>query len=243
MSMIRRFNFIMESQSNTPNNLHVNNRVPIEILTEIFLFCIPDDPLNHRQPDTTIAPMLLCQVCSYWRRVALNTPVLWVYLYHACKISDKIIKHELKTCYRSVDVQFLAWWTRILRNTPLVFRFDISRSKMVPYQPLVEKRIMEETQVDPGELFFHIITNARGLYLNDFASVAVKEQFGLNKLNNLQCRNLRSLASQMELPKHLLNITALPSITLRHLTSVTRTIYQPLMVDGGIPLSTFLLQF
>jgi hypothetical protein len=54
------------------------NRLPIETLTDIFLHCLsfaPTYPLVI--PKAGYAPLLLCQICAYWRQVALATPELW----------------------------------------------------------------------------------------------------------------------------------------------------------------------
>ncbi|TDL23842.1 hypothetical protein BD410DRAFT_787137 [Rickenella mellea] len=52
-------------------------RLPQEVLSEIFLHCLPS-----RDNDLNIfpfkeAPLLLCRVCSYWRVIARRTPPLW----------------------------------------------------------------------------------------------------------------------------------------------------------------------
>ncbi|KAF8177683.1 hypothetical protein BJ912DRAFT_810716, partial [Pholiota molesta] len=52
-------------------------QIPYDVLVEIFVHCLPKYPLRNRQPNTTVAPMLLCQVCSSWRMVALTSPTLW----------------------------------------------------------------------------------------------------------------------------------------------------------------------
>jgi F-box-like len=52
------------------------DQLPAEILSEIFLRCLPDH--FFFQPRPTAAPLLLCQICAYWRQVALATPKLWV---------------------------------------------------------------------------------------------------------------------------------------------------------------------
>lgn len=51
-------------------------RVPAEILEEIFLLCLEEYPYR---PDhhSAVAPMLLCQICSFWRSVALGLRRLW----------------------------------------------------------------------------------------------------------------------------------------------------------------------
>ena len=52
------------------------DQLPVEILSEIFLHCLPNDFFFLPRPTT--APMMLCQICRYWRQVAIATPKLWV---------------------------------------------------------------------------------------------------------------------------------------------------------------------
>ncbi|KAJ7129083.1 hypothetical protein C8R46DRAFT_682954 [Mycena filopes] len=54
-------------------------RLPEDIIREIFLACIVPLPWRWHHPgmSTKKAPLLLCQICSTWRRVALSTPRLW----------------------------------------------------------------------------------------------------------------------------------------------------------------------
>ncbi|GLB42461.1 hypothetical protein LshimejAT787_1104760 [Lyophyllum shimeji] len=54
--------------------------LPDEILQEIFLACLPAE-LRECRPTRSQAPLLLCQVCSRWRSLALSTPQLWSSLY------------------------------------------------------------------------------------------------------------------------------------------------------------------
>ena len=51
--------------------------IPNEILAIIFIGCVDDDPQLNLQPDVTIAPLLLCRICSLWRKIAFNLPRLW----------------------------------------------------------------------------------------------------------------------------------------------------------------------
>ncbi|KAK7018283.1 hypothetical protein R3P38DRAFT_1296902 [Favolaschia claudopus] len=51
--------------------------VPLDITIEIFLLCLPRP---YCRPCSRDAPLLLLQVCSYWRSVALATPLLWARL-------------------------------------------------------------------------------------------------------------------------------------------------------------------
>ncbi|KII90680.1 hypothetical protein PLICRDRAFT_106792, partial [Plicaturopsis crispa FD-325 SS-3] len=51
------------------------NRFPPELLSEIFIHCLPS-----RGPSLPLhlhAPALLTHICSYWRSVAVTMPRLW----------------------------------------------------------------------------------------------------------------------------------------------------------------------
>ncbi|KAJ7099546.1 hypothetical protein B0H15DRAFT_820658 [Mycena belliarum] len=50
-------------------------QMPVEVLEIIFQMCLPDT--DYVSPNTFQAPLLLCQVCGSWRKVALFTPSLW----------------------------------------------------------------------------------------------------------------------------------------------------------------------
>nr|GAT56222.1 predicted protein [Mycena chlorophos] len=53
-------------------------QIPVEVLQAIFLFALPVS--QFVKPSANTAPLLLCQICSPWRRVALNLPQLWTSL-------------------------------------------------------------------------------------------------------------------------------------------------------------------
>ncbi|KAH9484772.1 hypothetical protein JR316_0001674 [Psilocybe cubensis] len=50
-------------------------RIPADIFREIFFHCVDND-CDH-DLSTTRAPMLLTHVCSFWRSIALSSPLLW----------------------------------------------------------------------------------------------------------------------------------------------------------------------
>ncbi|PPQ75183.1 hypothetical protein CVT26_008791 [Gymnopilus dilepis] len=50
-------------------------KLPIELWAQIFFLCLPDE--EFVQPNPRQAPLLLCQICKPWRRVATGTPLLW----------------------------------------------------------------------------------------------------------------------------------------------------------------------
>jgi hypothetical protein len=48
-------------------------RLPLELSSEIFLYCLPPRP----KPAAHNVPMLLLKICSAWTSIALSTPALW----------------------------------------------------------------------------------------------------------------------------------------------------------------------
>ncbi|KAJ7062301.1 hypothetical protein C8F01DRAFT_1137114 [Mycena amicta] len=50
-------------------------RVPIDVIREIFVACLPED--RHCVMSAQEAPVLLGRICSSWRAIALSTPSLW----------------------------------------------------------------------------------------------------------------------------------------------------------------------
>ncbi|KAJ7503012.1 hypothetical protein B0H11DRAFT_1854229 [Mycena galericulata] len=52
-------------------------QVPVEVLELIFAMCLDGE---YVRPAPLKAPLLLCQICSSWRRVALVMPPLWTSL-------------------------------------------------------------------------------------------------------------------------------------------------------------------
>lgn len=58
------------------SSFRIPSVIPSEILGEIFIACLPQYP----RPIITEAPLLLCRICTSWRRIALNTPQLWTFI-------------------------------------------------------------------------------------------------------------------------------------------------------------------
>ncbi|KAF8635770.1 hypothetical protein AX17_003858 [Amanita inopinata Kibby_2008] len=66
----------LELQETYEAALAPHKQLPPEILRQIFLFCVSDKPAKFPQRSEEIR-VSLSQVCSGWRRVALDTPQLW----------------------------------------------------------------------------------------------------------------------------------------------------------------------
>lgn len=61
-------------QSNTSRKAF-SWRPPTEILSEVFLYCLPQD--EYLCPTPQVAPLLLTTICRRWREVAVGLPSLW----------------------------------------------------------------------------------------------------------------------------------------------------------------------
>ncbi|KAF9479257.1 hypothetical protein BDN70DRAFT_879019 [Pholiota conissans] len=136
--------------------------VPYDVLKEIFVHCLPKNPFDDRQPNTKIAPMLLCQVCSSWRTVAFASVSLWSHLYFCLAFSptdssnpDSLNFGILKNHWQ---FQFLLWWRKnqgILRPS-----LRIDSQFEVPH--------LEDCHLDSSEMasLFEYITSAQYLELD-----------------------------------------------------------------------------
>ncbi|KAF8872440.1 hypothetical protein CPB84DRAFT_1799594 [Gymnopilus junonius] len=66
--------------------LHPVRTLPPEILSKIFIHCLPDNNWNEvveqtpNRPTPSEAPLLLTQICRSWRTIALGTSRLWTTL-------------------------------------------------------------------------------------------------------------------------------------------------------------------
>jgi len=172
------------------------NNLPSEILCEIFVHCLPEDSLNHIQPDTNVAPMLLCQVSSHWRCVALGTPGLWAHLYvkldrWAPSIStSQLLRRGIKTS----DIDFLQWWMGNVRSPPSL-RLELNAPRedsdmSTPSSTDVQANI-SDIHVDNGPFFERILTTASGLYLEECFLSVLREYLGGRVL---ECPALNTLS-------------------------------------------------
>ncbi|KAF8636175.1 hypothetical protein AX17_003735 [Amanita inopinata Kibby_2008] len=54
----------------------ISNRLPPEVLVEVFKYCIPN-PGDFTGVPKGVAPLLLCRVCSSWRTFVQSSPEFW----------------------------------------------------------------------------------------------------------------------------------------------------------------------
>ncbi|KAG0704623.1 hypothetical protein DFH29DRAFT_848842 [Suillus ampliporus] len=53
-------------------------RLPTEVLSHIFVYCLPKD--KYLSPASNLAPMLLTRICRRWREIAVGMPSFWCML-------------------------------------------------------------------------------------------------------------------------------------------------------------------
>ncbi|KAG2369800.1 hypothetical protein BDR07DRAFT_541679 [Suillus spraguei] len=86
-------------------------RLPTEILSEIFVHCLPQD--DDFSPRTRLAPLLFTMICRRWRQVAIGFPRLW------CRLRLEVWDtdwQKLAVCCDS--------WLQRTRGCPLSLRLD-----------------------------------------------------------------------------------------------------------------------
>ncbi|KAF8189042.1 hypothetical protein BJ912DRAFT_1143232 [Pholiota molesta] len=94
----------MLSSKSSPSTKSPISTVPYDILFEIFVRCLPQDRFEIRQPETRIAPILLCHICSSWRAIALTTPILWSQLSFCFTIRGWAFVQN--------EIDFIRWWKK-----------------------------------------------------------------------------------------------------------------------------------
>lgn len=110
-------------ESNIENHvlsLPVIQRLPVELLAEIFLLCIStrSPPMIHV---STEPPTSLCRVCRTWREVALNLPRLWTAL--SVDMDALAVGAEENKSLPDLVHQ----WVARASHLPLTFRFKLTR--------------------------------------------------------------------------------------------------------------------
>ena len=68
----------MERQPTGSERIFPINRLPRDILAEVFVQCLPKfEKWSIDLSTKHVAPLLLCSICSSWRKLVLSVPRLW----------------------------------------------------------------------------------------------------------------------------------------------------------------------
>ncbi|KAF9565608.1 hypothetical protein CPC08DRAFT_629643, partial [Agrocybe pediades] len=103
-------------------------RLPVELWAQIFVMCLPEDVFV--KPNPREAPLLLCQVCSEWRRIATGTPLIW---------STLSIRGSWR---RQIWKSSLECWLQRSGNTPLCLDISIPAYMEPAFDEDVKKLVM-----------------------------------------------------------------------------------------------------
>jgi hypothetical protein len=127
-------------------------RLPLEIISFIFILCLPETPV----PSARHAPLLLMQVDKHWRTVALSTPQLWSTLYldfGRRKATSKVALGKL-------------WFDRS-RATPLFLTIKILRHSFThPFVKVIVPHVhrIKELEIHLPNKLLHLLEPAKGCF-------------------------------------------------------------------------------
>lgn len=118
------------NNASSPNRGPVTN-LPYELLCAIFTRCVQYSSAHALlQPNTKIAPMLLCQVCATWRAVVLSAPFLWSHLRFELQIhwhrNGRPFIWDPDVFERRLD--WLRWWRQNLGSTAPYLQAEVRPS-------------------------------------------------------------------------------------------------------------------
>jgi F-box-like len=122
-------------------------QMPPDILRNIFSYCLPYDT-PERVMEVSEAPMLLTQICSHWRGLALKTPTLWSTIFikipipprsvspfnHALprEISDLEIDIEAAGTAEELFASLVQAWRRKVESLASLTSLFLSRAESCP---------------------------------------------------------------------------------------------------------------
>lgn len=119
-------------------------RLPVELLTEVFVFCLPDDTFIRPCPKS--APLLLTRVCGSWRDLALSVPRLWSSIY--INMSFKLSPQNITTLASRLG----AWLTHSAQHY-LTIKLFIDVDQKEPLRTVFVQEAIEVIKI----LFLHVV--------------------------------------------------------------------------------------
>ncbi|KAF7315976.1 F-box domain-containing protein [Mycena indigotica] len=145
-------------------------RVPLDILQEIFVKCLPED--ENCQMSANTAPLLLGRVCSLWRETAFSTPTLWSKLHVQEPDTYSLVERKHK---KSLVIQLLSRrdatkeWLQRSGSCPLSISFKGD------HQVTVFQRSILPVLVPFSRRWEHISIKATTNLLPHIACITAKE--------------------------------------------------------------------
>jgi len=184
--------------------LHQIDTLPTELISAVFVHCLAEDFKTVKQPNKSEAPILLCNVCRKWRRIAFDTPELWSNLHVKIntltflkKVKGTVLERGRFVSPKSQD--FLDWWgANLVANSssqPFTLSIDIpvDTSGFYHSDRYTLQTTYHECDIETDEyaefLSGHLVTSAQNLSLSlkgdDFRMLCSTSSAGLLRLEYL----------------------------------------------------------
>ncbi|KAK6995818.1 F-box domain-containing protein [Favolaschia claudopus] len=129
--------------------------IPYELTSQIFLCCLPSN--KRISPDPKAAPLVLAQICSHWRKIAVSIPELWNSFYLEFKGTNQYdgIRFMLNSDPRSASddsiVALVDCWLSRAANLPLsitIVSSDTSRLLPPRLIPLLATKSLQWARIE-----------------------------------------------------------------------------------------------
>ncbi|KAF9480381.1 hypothetical protein BDN70DRAFT_979492 [Pholiota conissans] len=132
------------------------DNLPYEVIREIFINCVSTYPF--RRPNARLEPMLLTQICSSWRSIALDSPILWTHLYFCLAIAESDFGTWI---IPKKQVELLRWWkgNHGSMMPHLYFEAEVKHPDVTQEYLLIE---------DSWDFILAYISSATYLYMDKF---------------------------------------------------------------------------
>ncbi|KAG1748207.1 hypothetical protein EDB19DRAFT_250561 [Suillus lakei] len=171
---------LVQQKSKIINSINVHNRLrsalwrlPTEILSQIFHYCLPEfDELPR--PSQLKAPMLLTSICRRWREIAMDIPSLW------CRLSVTVDDNHWRRaafCYDS--------FLKRSRGRSLSLALECSRTHSTKLRSLLLPYINQITSLSiyfpqgqvlyQPEILFKDLPALQELRINTIPSLAIAQ--------------------------------------------------------------------
>ncbi|KAF9039317.1 hypothetical protein BJ165DRAFT_1352078 [Panaeolus papilionaceus] len=135
----------VEPRQDAASSYGPSGRLPIELLSEIFLMCLSDTMDGHNTIDV---PLLLSQICSRWRSAAIANPKLWSRLYvqlTAPNINTRISRSS-STADKSISqTELVDTWLKRSGACPLKIFVFWEKAPFSNHHPVLE-RLMDHSE-------------------------------------------------------------------------------------------------
>ncbi|KAH9486407.1 hypothetical protein JR316_0000471 [Psilocybe cubensis] len=158
--------------------------LPTELLSYIFILAYSCFPTDLPPPSRTSTPLVLCQTCSRWRTVALDTPDLW---------ADVVFRYEKGLDPRRTVLLAKMFFARCGSLKPLSLQISRWSGPDFPddHQTIMEN-ILRSLVIPYASRFWRLHLRLSESTIYTFLSIAPQLSFPCLKSIHLECDNSSS---------------------------------------------------